>query len=221
MPLTRYNFSNAVSAFFEMSSKAAGGILPPNLQPLEVKHDRGVFAVTAFDFTDSMVGTYQEIVLAVISPPIIKKGGDIPKSAFYPFLVGTSTAESREHAIERWHLPHHMADVAVDFDTSTGGKVNIAVHESGKPILDFSVTEHAWSSVDHLYQCFMVGEGARFKVDIHMRGEFTEHEEETGELNLFDHPMCEKLLSADVESYPFRELWMRNGVQVFEELETI
>ena len=33
--------------------------------------------------------------------------------------------------------------------------------------------------------------------------------------------MCEKILDADVESYPFRELWMKNGVQIFEELESM
>lgn len=219
MPLTRYHFRQAVSAFFEMSSDAGRDILPHHLEPLELRHSRGVFAVTAFDFVDSMVGSYQEIVLAVISPPLMK-GGVMPKSAFYPFIVGTSTQESREHAIERWHLPHYMTDIGVDFQESDG-QVELKVFESKKPVLDFKVTEHAWSSVDHLYQCFTIDEDKRFKADIHMKGSFTEHEEEQGELTLYDHPLCEKILAADVESYPFRELWMKDGVQTFEELETI
>ncbi|MDH3217320.1 MAG: acetoacetate decarboxylase family protein [Candidatus Krumholzibacteria bacterium] len=220
MPLTKYHFRMAVSAFFEMSTEGARNILPRHLQPLEVRHGRSIFAVTAFDFTDSMVGSYQEIVLAVIVPPLVKPGTTLPRSAFYPFLVGTSTAQAREHAIERWHLPHHMADIAVEFDESDA-KVRMQVRESAKPILDFLVNAHDWSDVDHLYQSFMIATDDKFKVDIHMRGTFTEHEEETGEIHLHDHPMCEKLLDADVESYPFRELWMKHGVQLFEELETL
>jgi hypothetical protein len=220
MPLTRYFFQNAVSAFFEMSRENAREILPPHLEPIELRHGLGVFSVTAFDFSNSMVGAYQEIVLAVIVPPIIKPRGDVPKSAFYPFIVGTSTKESREHAIERWHLPHHMSNVAVDFNES-GGKVEIHVHESGKPILDFTANEHKWSSVNDLYQSFMISETDKFKADIHMKGRFSEHEEETGDLTLYDHAMCKQLRVEDIASYPFRELWMRDGVQTFDELERI
>ncbi|MCY4646449.1 MAG: hypothetical protein OXE73_06200, partial [Gammaproteobacteria bacterium] len=69
MPLTRYHYSEAVSAFFEIATSDARRILPPHLQPLEVQHEASILAVTAFDFTDSMVGPYQEIVLSVIVPP--------------------------------------------------------------------------------------------------------------------------------------------------------
>jgi hypothetical protein len=62
---------------------------------------------------------------------------------------------------------------------------------------------------------------ANFKANIHMAGRFTEHEEETGELTLHDHPMCEKLRVDEIASYPFREMWMKDGLQTFEELDTI
>jgi len=61
----------------------------------------------------------------------------------------------------------------------------------------------------------------QFKVNVHMKGRFTEHEEETGELTVYDHPMCDKLHVNDIAVYPFREMWMQNGVQTFEELESI
>ena len=54
MPLTRYHYSQAVSAFFEMPTSDARRILPPHLQPLEVQHECSILAITAFDFTDSM-----------------------------------------------------------------------------------------------------------------------------------------------------------------------
>lgn len=220
MPLTRYHFKNAVSAFFEMSRDHAKRAVPSHLEPMEVKHSLGVFAVTAFDFTQSEVGSYQELVLAVITPPVLGVGGEFPRSAFYPFVVGTSSEASRLHAIERWHLPHYMADIAVDFQ-ERDGVVNVHAHEKGRPILDMKVNAHKWTNVNHLYQAFTVDSPRRFKADIHMEGAFTEHEEESGELVLHPHPMCEAVLNADVASYPFRELWMRDGVQTFEELQTI
>ncbi|HEX5132888.1 MAG TPA: acetoacetate decarboxylase family protein [Candidatus Krumholzibacteria bacterium] len=220
MPLTRYEFKNAVSAFFEMSRDAAKRALPAHLEAMEVKHSLGVFAVTAFDFTGSEVGNYEELVLAVITPPVLGVGGEFPRSAFYPFVVGTSTEASREHAIERWHLPHYMADIRVEFEEKDG-HMNVHAHEKGRPILDLKVSAHKWTRVNHLYQAFTVDSPRRFKADIHMEGGFTEHEEETGEIVIHPHPMCEAVLNADVASYPFRELWMRDGVQTFEELQTI
>jgi hypothetical protein len=220
MPLTYYHFKNAASAFFEIPTERARELLPSHLQPLEVHHGSAVLAVTAFDFHDSLVGPYQEIVLAIVVPPLIKTGDPFPKSAMFPFLLGTSTKESRQHAIERWRLPHYMQNVDVKFDESNG-RMNIGVMEGNKRILDFTVTDYNWDPANQLHQCFTTDDQNRFKVDIHMMGRFTEHEEERGELSLHDHPMCRNLISDEIAERPFRELWMKDGTQIFEELKTI
>lgn len=221
MPLTRYHFANAVSAFYEINRDAAKQLLPSHLEPMEVKHGLGVFAITAFHFTESEVGEYDEIVLAIITPPQLGVTGEFPRSAFFPFVVGTSSEASRSHAIERWHLPHYMSDIAADFNIE-GGRVGVRVREGDRSVLDFSVSDHKWSRVNHLYQAFMVDDSSgKYRADIHMEGEFAEHEEETGDLELHRHPMSDSLLDAGVASYPFRELWMKNGVQTFEELQTL
>ncbi|MEZ5065853.1 MAG: acetoacetate decarboxylase family protein [bacterium] len=220
MNLTHYGFKTAMSAFFEMETELASRLLPKHLHPLEVKHGSAIFAVTAFDFTDSMVGTYEEIVLAVIVPPLVQPGAAFPKSAFYPFLVGTSTEASRLHAIERWHLPHHMADVGVRFQEEED-RLQVAVHEGKSPILDLEIGAHMWHQADDLYQSFMIDGDRQFKVDIHMRGHFSEHEEETGSLILHPHAMTRELDPDAIETIPFRELWMKTGKQTFEELETL
>jgi len=203
-----------------METKLASKLLPSHLKPLETPHGSGIFSVTAFDFVDSEVGPYQEIVLSVIVPPLVKPGAKFPKSAFFPFLLGTSTPASREHAIERWHLPHYMQDISVDFHED-GGRLGIHVHEKERPILDIEVFEHKWEDVDDLYQSFMTKEPQHFKVDIHMKGDFSAHEEEKGRITLHEHPMTEMLDVEAIEAVPFRELWMKDGVQIFEELETL
>jgi len=55
----------------------------------------GVFAAVAIDFTESEVGPYLELVLAVIVPPIPQQEGQFPSAAFYPLVLATSTAASR------------------------------------------------------------------------------------------------------------------------------
>ncbi len=220
MPLTYYHFKNAVSAFFEIPTERARELLPPNLHPLEVHHGSAILAVTAFDFHDSMVGAYQEIVLAIVVPPLVKTGDPFPKSAMYPFLLGTSSEESRKHAIERWRLPHYMKNVNVDFEESKG-QMRIRVREGDKAVMDYTVTDYKWDPVDQLHQCFTRDEAHRFKVDIHMKGTFTEHEEERGTLVLHDHPMCRNLVQDEIAERPFRELWMKDGTQIFEELRTL
>jgi hypothetical protein len=61
---------------------------------------------------------------------------------------------------------------------------------------------------------------SRYKVNIYMEGPHSEHEEERGELTLHSHPMTDVLNRHEVARQPFREQWLKGGLQTFEELET-
>jgi hypothetical protein len=220
MNLTRYGFSDAVGAFYEMSTEDARRILPAHLEPVEVQHTRSILALTAFHFTESMVGEYDEIVLSIIVPPRVEPGTLLPKAAFYPFIVGTSTEESREHAIARWHLPHYMADLQFAFEEEDG-RMGVRVSEEGQPVLDLTVTRYAFEPVRHLYNSYMMDGEDRYKVNIYMEGPHSEHEEEAGRLVLHEHPFNQALTLDEVSSYPFREQWLKGGIQTFEELERL
>ncbi len=220
MELTEYGFKNAVGAFFEMPTSDARKILPAHLQPLEVQHERSILAITAFQFTESMVGEYDEIVLSVIVPPIMEAGRPLPKAAFYPFVVGVTTDASRRHAIERWHLPHYMEDLQMEF-TETDEELSVSVSDAGRPVLDLKVTNFPGELETHLFNAFTVNEENRFKVNIFMQGQHTEHEEEAGSLTLHPHEMTGALTLDDISSVPFREQWFHGGRQTFEELERI
>jgi hypothetical protein len=218
MELTRYEFKHCVGAMFEMSTTAARKILPAHLQPLEVQHTRSVLAVLAFHFTDSEVGAYDEVVLSVVTPPRMEPGKALPTAAFYPFMLATSTEAARRHAIERWHLPHFMKDLDFSFDSSEG-RMRTRVMDEGTPVLELTVTEHAFEPVTWLYHCFMLDDADHLKVNIFMQAPHSQHEEETGQLILHPHPMTDALAEADVATYPFREEWYRAGIQTFEEVE--
>ena len=220
MALTRYGFENCVGAFFEMATTDARELLPSHLEPLEAMHTRSVLAVLAFQFTESEVGSYDELVMAIITPPRVEPGKPLPKAAFYPFMVATSTRAAREHAIERWHLPHYMADVDFDFSESDGA-MKVTVSDGGRPVVELTVTEHAFQPTVNPYHCFTIEGDERYKVNIFMDAPHSEHDEEKGELVLHPHAITEGLTLEEVSSYPLREEWYRAGMQTFEEMESI
>jgi hypothetical protein len=217
MPVTRYGYRDAISGFFEFPTENARRILPREIEPIEVHHGTSIFSLTAFDFTESLVGPYGEVVMSVIVAPLVKPGERLPKSAFYPYLVATTTRAAREHATSRWHLPHWMEDVEVHFDRE-GRSVTARVSADGEPVAELTISDYSWSPVDHLYQSFMKDQSGSYLANIVMRGQQSEHEEETGRLRLHDHPFNKDLVIADVYDVPFRELWMREGSQSFDPL---
>lgn len=217
MALTRYGYSNAISGFFEFPTDNAKQILPDHLEPVELHHGTSIFSMTCFDFTESMVGAYGEVVMSVIVSPLVKPGERLPKSAFFPYLVGTTTKAARDHAIERWHLPHWMDDVEMAFDNGSGS-LTARVGIGGEPVAELKVTSYDWHPVSHLYQSFMKDDSGAYLAKIVMNGAQSEHEEEKGEVILHEHPFNASLMIPEVYETPFRELWMRDGVQTFDPL---
>jgi len=215
--LTRYGYRDAISGFFEFPTENARRILPRHLEPAELHHGSSIFSVTVFDFTESEVGDYGEVVMAVIVSPLVKPGERLPKSAFYPYLVGTTTKAARDHAVERWHLPHWMEDVDVRFDRQ-GKAVTARVEVDGSPVADLTITDHSWNPVSHLYQAFMKDDRGAYLASITMEGQQSEHEEETGRIQLHEHPFNKDLVISEIYEQPFREMWMREGQQTFEPL---
>lgn len=217
MPLIRYAFAHAISGFFEFPTDNARRLLPRPLEPVELHHGSSVLSVTVFDFVESCVGAYRELVLAVAVMPLVRDGERLPKSALYPYLVATTTASAREHAICTWHLPHWMEDAAIDVRESDG-RIDARVTVGGAPVVDLSVAEHSWQPVSHLYQSFMRSGDECYVAEILMEGSQSEHEDEAGSLRLHEHPFNGALALAEVSDVPFREVWMRDGMQTFENL---
>jgi hypothetical protein len=217
---TRYGYRNAISGFFEFPTDNARRILPAHLEPVEVHHGTSIFAMTAFDFTESLVGAYGEVVMAVIVAPIVKPGERLPKAAMYPYQVAVTTKAARNHAIERWHLPHWMEDVEVQF-VADQGRLLARLRSGSDPIAELTITDHSWRPVSHLYQSFMKDEKGAFQANIVMEGSQSEHEEELGKLVLYEHPFNKDLVISDVYDVPFRELWMKDGRQTFDPLITL
>jgi hypothetical protein len=216
LPLTRYGYRDAVSGFFEFPTDNARRVLPRGFEPFEVHHGSSILAVTVFDFVESEVGAYGEVVYAVVVPPLVREGR-LPQSAMFPWQVATTSRAAREHAIERWHLPHWMDDVEVQLVRGSG-RLTAKVAADGAPALEITITEHSWQRVSHLYQSFQRDDSGTYLANILFEGEKSEHEEEAGGIVLHDCPFNRDLVLSEVYETPFRELWMRDGCQLFDPL---
>lgn len=217
---TRYGFSRAINGSFEFPTDEARRILPPHLEPVEIHHGTSIFSMTAFEFTESEVGPYGEVVMAVIVAPLVKAGDRLPKGAFYPYRVATTTKASREHAMERWHLPHWMEDVDLQFETQ-GSLLVAKVGVDGETVAELTIGEHSWEPVSQTYQTFMKDDSGAYLANMLFEGELSEHEDEKGRLVLRDHPFNRELVAGEVSDIPVREIWMRSGLQTFDPLITL
>jgi len=213
-----YRFHTGVSAFFEMATVDARAVLPGHLEPIEIRHQLSILSVTAFLFDDSVVGPYTEVMFSVIVPPLVAQWGQHAKAAFYPFLVATSSEEARRIKSERFHFPYHEQNIDAQF-IETENRLRVRVFGSGDPILDLSVTPGSWETTTHLLQAFMMNGKQRLRTTLQISGDYTVHENESGEMTLFPHPITSDLLCQDVSPYPFREHWFKNGTEVFHKLE--
>ena len=218
--IVQYHFRDAIGGFFELPTENARQLLPPELQPIEPHHGSSVLSVMAFDFHNSPVGSYGELILSILVSPLIQTGQPMPRSAFYPFKLGTTTRESREHAIERWHLPHYMQDIDLEWHRGDG-HMTIHATDHGAAMVDMTITEHEWSPVEHRYQSFMQDDDGFYTSTIIMAGQFSENEEERGGITIHSQGMTDLLNEWDVTTTPFRELWMKNGLQTFYPLQQL
>jgi hypothetical protein len=219
----RYAYRHAIGGFFEFPTENARQLLPSHLHPVEPHHGQSVLSVMAFDFTSGSVdniGPYGELVLSVHVAPRIEAGRPMARAAFYPFLVGTTTKDSREHAIARWHLPHFMHDIDMAFHVGER-EIKVAASQGGAPILDLHITDYQWEPVEHFYQAYMHDAAGSYMATMALQGAFSENEEERGGITIHPHAFNAGLGIDAVNTTPFRELWMRDGTQTFDPLETL
>ena len=212
--MTRYGFRQALGGLFVGEYGALQSVMPAGLWPLEAQTGFGVLAVTAFDFDESEVGAYGELVFSVLARPWAPKGQPLPDAAYFPFFLATTTEASRTHAAERWHLPAH--DTCLDIVLGAhDGERSVTVSDGDTPVLRLTVSRTGAPVSLRRYLCFSEGDGQLLRVGIDIRGELDEHEEETGFLELLDHPVAALLVDRIEDEVPFREHSMERGEQQF------
>ena len=218
--MSKSYFTTGVSALFEMATADAARILPPHLQPIEVRPQRSILNVSAFHFSESEVGPYAELMLSVVVPPVVGRWAHHPKAGFYPIIAATSSESSRRRLHERLRMPTHPEDIEMHL-VERSDQLRVKVWSDDAPIVDLTVTQHEWHSTTHLLHSFMMDGERRLKADVQIHGRYTMHEHERGQVTLFEHEMTSMLTLDDVSRYPFREHWLKEGYELFHPLESL
>jgi len=206
---------------FELPTDVARKLLPRGVEPVEPHHGTSLLGMTLFDFSDSPLGPYQELVLSLYVAPILGIMERHPHGAVYPVVVASSSQEARDHAIDLWHLPHFNEDIYIEFTEQPGGKgISGKVYcHNNQPILELSVSKSgAWNPVYQLYQSFQYDESGSYVGIMDMAGSLSEHEENTGTVRMYDHRFFDRLDLSAMDTVPFREMWMKSGVESYHDL---
>ena len=215
--MTRYKFHRALGAFFLGNSQVVRSWLPAGLHPNEAHPGHAVIAVSAFDFSESEVGAYGELVLSAIVRPFAQPGDPLPHAATFPIALATTTEASRQHATERWCLPKHTHCIDVAFDED-GDDRTVTVQDGGKHVLTLTVSHQHSNHQKRLYQAFAVGDQGVCRVNLDILGEFSEHQDQTGHLELSDNPLTQAFGSALAMDEPYLEQSVGEGEQQFGNL---
>lgn len=215
--MSRYGFRSALGGFFHANASRAKAALPDGLIPLESHPGLAVLGVTVFDFDESEVGPYQELVASIVVPAWAPRGESLPHAAFFPVLLATSTQASRLHAAERWRLPKLDRCLTIELDRTSDERVAI-VRDQGQTVLRLRVTSTKSVASQRSYQCFAADDGQLHRVTLDIQGALSEHEDEGGEIEFGNHPIVASLVQMLDDPVPFREQSMDVGEQRFGEL---
>ena len=110
--------------------------------------------------------------------------------------------------------------IDLSFDAKAD-EIRIAAAHGGSPIIDMRITDYDWEKVNHRYQSFMHDAAGSYMSTIVMAADFSENEEERGEIEIHPHAFTAAVDRDAVTTTPFRELWMRSGLQTFHPLEQL
>jgi hypothetical protein len=207
-----YTFREQLSAFFELPHDVARGLFPRGPEPIEVRHGRAGLSVTFFDFIQSPVGPYRELVVALLVAPRVKKGRPMPHGAVLPHLVAATHRAARQDAIERWHLPNHDDDVIIEFDAESKCRSARIRDASGRPVMTLRVASAPrFRPARRLYESFPRDTTGLYSMTVELAGDLSETEDGVGSLELWDHPLHELSALRHADPIPFLECWVQNG----------
>jgi hypothetical protein len=211
--MIRYAFRQVIGAFFFADASALRTWLPRGLTPFEMCPGHAMLAVTIFDFVESEVGPYGELVVSVLVPPFAGRGTELPHAASFPVALATTTSASRAHAFERWFLPRHERCMQMEF-VQHGKRRSVNVRDAGEPVLTLSVEHGNTTPSARLYQVFSVRDGRIYRVNVRVSGELDEHQDESGHLELHSHALGKRIADALLDEHPVMEQSMGAGEEL-------
>ena len=110
-------------------------MLPHDLWLFESHPGQAVINVTLFNFYESVVGAYADVVISLAVVPWAPPSEKLPHGAFFPIFLGSTTDVSRIHATEEWKLPDYGRCVEIKFGNREQQRY-ACVEEQGQLIVE-------------------------------------------------------------------------------------
>lgn len=215
--MNRYMFRAAIGAYFHVDTNIVRNWLPKGLVPLEARPGHSVLAITSFDFIDSEVGPYGEVVISILVPPFANRDVELPHAATFPIVLLTTTEASAAHNGERWYLPGFERPVNIEL-TQVENRRILRVVDNGNPILSLHVQRQGGGSASRLFQVFTTHKGILHRANVRFLGDLDEHQNETGKLELFPHPLADRIAAALQDDLPIVEQSMDAGEEQYADV---
>ena len=95
MQVVRYYFSNGINCLFELPTDSTKKLLPKGIEPIEVTHGTSLLAVTMFNFTESPIGPYQELVISLFVVPLLGISKKHTLSAVFTLVVASGSQRAQ------------------------------------------------------------------------------------------------------------------------------
>jgi hypothetical protein len=217
--------SNGINGLFQMPVDKVRSFLPKNIEPIETNHGVGLVGITMFHFSESPIGPYDELVISAYVVPRMGLTSRHQHAAVHPIVVASTYHEARQHAIDLWHLPHFMEDIYIRFEESDDRRVlkGTAFCYRDEPIVSLEISQSGtWRPVQQFYQSFQKDSSGSYVGVLDMTGELSEHEGGTGTLVLYpQHRLFEKIDLSELDPFPYREMWMKHGVENYHDLLSV
>jgi len=225
-----YQRDDAFGLYFSVNAKKLAGILPTEkLYPIILPNGRAVFAICAFNYIDTTIGTYGEVAAVI---PVIY--GKKPLTGMLPALMESNypgfgalvhhlpvtNAEARDAGRGEWGYPKFIADMHFNIKTDyleclmrekQAHILDLRVARKGiflsdkKPLITFSVKENK------LIKTVVPQKGIR-RIALNPKNSY---------VKFGDHPMAESIKALDISDRPFMSFYFPERAAILPSGEII
>lgn len=216
-----YKFNCVINCLTEIETDNIKGLLPKNLYPFEVHPDLSLLSIIGFDFYDTPVGKYQEIIIGILTQAYLTPEKNIPKATIFPINLATTSDASRQHAIDNYKLPHYLKNIDISFDTK-GPKKILKCKEDNKIFLNIElVIENKGEKAKEYHQSLIYSAEKIFLSKIYIDANICETQDEKGNIELTNHDFFKNININSINNTPYLERFASTGVETMFELESI
>lgn len=216
-----YKFKNVINCLLEIDTIYVNKLVPKNIYPLEIQPNLSLISIIGFDFYDTPIGDYQEVIIGIITQPYFLNKDRIPKSAVFPINVATNTDKSKEHAIANYKLPHYMKNIIIDFNVNDSKKI-LTCKDNDKIFLNVELNiKNNLEKTEEYHQSFIADHNQLYLSEINIDAILGENQDGEGKVTLSSHKFFKNIEINEINNIPYLERYAHTGIETMSSLISI